>query len=272
MKNILTISVYCITILMILCSCTKGIDADYVTITTQYGQMKIMLYDDTPNHKQNFLRLAQEGKLDSLLFHRVIPNFMIQGGDPNSLHASKGTILGSGEIGQPLDAEIRPHHIHKRGALAAARQPDKVNPEKKSSGSQFYIVQGKVYTLAELDTIEYKRNLRMKNEIFYKIQPFYADSLQYYQANGMSEELMNLQQNIMIKVQEMAEDKGLFTIPSEARQIYTTEGGVPHLDGDYTVFGEVVDGLDVIDRIASLPTDIRNRPINNIPMIVKIAK
>mgnify|MGYP002853148292 CR=1 FL=1 len=272
MKNALQIIIVCCMATIVgACTCTNAIKANYVTITTPYGQMKVLLYDDTPIHKQNFLQLANEGKLDSLLFHRVIHGFMIQGGDPNSLHAEKGAMLGEGEIGSPMEAEIRPNHIHKRGALAAARKPDKVNPEKKSSGSQFYIVQGKVLTAAELNEIENKRNTRLKNDIFYKIQPYYEDSLKYYQAEGRSEELMNLQLQIMTKVQEMAEDQGLFSISDDDRYIYMTEGGVPHLDGDYTVFGEVVEGLDVIDRIASVQTDIRNRPCTDIRMTVKIA-
>ncbi len=273
MKNTLLriVMLLCIATIIGACSCSNAIQANYVTITTPYGQMKVLLYDDTPLHKQNFLRLANEGKLDSLLFHRVIPGFMVQGGDPNSLHATKGEQLGNGEIGTPIEAEIRPNHIHKRGALAAARQPDKVNPEKKSSGSQFYIVQGKVLTATELDDIENKRNIRLKNEIFYKIQPYYEDSLKYYQTEGRSEELMNLQLQIMAKVQEMAEAQGLFSISDDDRYVYMTEGGVPHLDGDYTVFGEVVEGLDVIDRIASVQTDMHNRPCTDIRMTVKIA-
>ncbi len=254
------------------CACTNSIKADYVTITTPYGQMKILLYDDTPIHKQNFLHLASEGLLDSLLFHRVIPEFMIQGGDPNSYRSPRGAELGTGEIGQPLDAEILPHHIHKRGALAAARKPDSVNPDKKSSGSQFYIVQGKVYSSDELDEVEEKRNKNIKNQIFYRIQPFYEDSLKYYQQNGMSQQLMELQLRIMEKTNEMAKEQGLFTISPEDRQVYMTEGGVPHLDGDYTVFGEVVEGFDVIDRIAQVQTDIRNRPQIDIRMIVRIAQ
>ncbi len=242
-----------------------------VRLTTPMGTMLIKLFENTPLHRANFVHLVKEHFYDGTEFYRVIDGFMIQGGDPNSLHAEKGAMLGEGEIGSPMEAEIRPNHIHKRGALAAARKPDKVNPEKKSSGSQFYIVQGKVLTAAELNEIENKRNTRLKNDIFYKIQPYYEDSLKYYQAEGRSEELMNLQLQIMTKVQEMAEDQGLFSISDDDRYIYMTEGGVPHLDGDYTVFGEVVEGLDVIDRIASVQTDIRNRPCTDIRMTVKIA-
>lgn len=263
-----------IAALLILSSvaCSNGVpDADYVIISTPYGDMRVLLYDDTPAHKQNFLKLAYEGKYDSLLFHRVIRDFMIQGGDPNSLHAAKNAELGDGEIGTAIDAEIAyPKHIHKRGALAAARKPDSANPEKKSSGSQFYIVQGQRFSPDVLDQIEAKRNTRIKNEIFYKIQPYYQDSLKYYQDNGMSEELMDLQLRIMEKVTEMAEDKGLFTIPEEVREVYMTEGGTPHLDGDYTVFGEVVEGLDVIDSIAQVMTDMRDRPTKDIRMSIRV--
>ena len=271
-KTMRTIYTLIAIILVAFSACSNGVpDADYVIISTQYGDMKVLLYDDTPVHKQNFLKLAYEGKYDSLLFHRVIRDFMIQGGDPNSRHAGKDVDLGDGEIGTAIDAEIvYPKHFHKRGALAAARKGDNVNPEKKSSGSQFYIVQGQRFTPDMLDQMEAKHNTRIKNEIFYKIQPFYQDSLKYYQDNGMSEELMELQLRIMAKVTEMAEDKGLFTIPEDIREVYMTEGGTPHLDGDYTVFGEVVEGLDVIDSIAQVMTDMRDRPTKDVRMAIRI--
>lgn len=271
MKHIYTIIALASMLALSACATDNVPDADYVIISTRLGDIRIRLYDDTPRHKRNFLKLAHEGKLDSLLFHRVIRDFMIQGGDPNSLHANAYTQLGDGEIGEPLDAEIVfPTHFHKRGALAAARKPDSSNPEKKSSGSQFYIVQGQRFTPETLDRIEAKRNTRIKNEIFYKIEPHYQDSLKYYQENGMSLELMELQMRIMAKVTEMAEDQGLFSIPEEIRQVYMEIGGTPHLDGDYTVFGEVVEGMEVVDSIAALPTDNNDRPTRDIRMSVRI--
>lgn len=274
MKTILTI--FILTTAFMACSACANpgeIDADHVVISTPYGDIKILLYDDTPVHKQNFLKLADSGQLDSLLFHRVIEGFMIQGGDPNSRDADKDVQLGEGEIGEALDAEIvYPKHHHKRGAVAAARKPDKVNPEKKSSGSQFYIVQGEAFSSEDLDMIEAKRNTRLKNDYFYKIQPHYQDSLLYYQQNGMSAELMDLQLRILAKATEMAEDHGLFVIPEELRNEYMTTGGTPHLDGDYTVFGEVEEGMDVVDKIASVQTDLKSRPLDDIRMTVRVEK
>ncbi|MBP5365480.1 MAG: peptidylprolyl isomerase [Bacteroidales bacterium] len=255
-------------------------DYNKVEINTPYGKMKVLLYDDTPLHKANFLRLAENGDYDSLLFHRVIEGFMIQGGDPESRYAPMSKMLGSSEIGSPIDAEIvYPQHFHKRGALAAARKADRINPLKMSSGSQFYIVQGTVFTDEQLDELETIHNNAIKSNIFYQIQSEYKDSLQYYQDNGMSMELAELQMNIMGRVSQMAEEQGLFSFSPEAREAYTTIGGAPRLDAEYTVFGEVIEGLDVIDSIAAQPVDQTyynmqqtNRPLNNIWMTMKVIK
>lgn len=259
----------------LLAACSGGkrtATTNMVEISTPYGKMKVVLYDDTPLHKENFLSLVEQGKYDSLIFHRVIRDFMIQGGDPTSFHAPKGAQLGEKEIGEPIDAEFRyPQHIHKRGALAAARMPDSSNPERKSSGSQFYIVQGQRLTNEQLGMIEQKRNTQLKNAIFYRIQHFYEDSLRYYQNHGMAEQLADLQTRILIKVSEMAEDEGLFEIPDSVREVYMNIGGVPHLDGQYTVFGEVVEGLEVIDSIAAVATDRNDRPNKDVWMTMKLA-
>lgn len=264
---------YLMASFVFMASCSKGgfEKVSHVVISTPYGDMKVLLYDDTPIHKENFLRLVSEGKYDSLLFHRVIRDFMIQGGDPNSLNAGRDVELGGGEYGSPIDAEISyPKHIHKRGALAAARKPDSVNPDKKSSGSQFYIVHGEPYTPSMLDEVEAKKNTKIKNEIFYRIKAHYEDSLLYYQQNGMAEDLMRLQLHVMQKVNEIAEEEGLFVFPDDVRETYMTIGGTPHLDGEYTVFGEVVEGFDVLDSIAEVAVDMRNRPSTDIKMSIKI--
>ncbi|MCR4659474.1 MAG: peptidylprolyl isomerase [Bacteroidales bacterium] len=193
--------------------------ATYVKIETSYGDMVVWLYADTPLHRDNFLKLAEEGFYDSLLFHRVIKDFMIQGGDPESRHAEPGKILGGGSPGYTIPAEFRASHFHKKGALAAARQGDEVNPLKASSGSQFYIVQGNV-----LD----ERMLQM-----------------FEQRYGRS-----------------------FT--AEQRRTYMTIGGTPHLDGEYTVFGEVIDGLEVIDKIAAAECGRYDRPKKDIRMKITV--
>ncbi len=185
-----------------------------VIFLTTAGDIKIMLYDETPKHKANFIQLVQKNFYDDILFHRVIPEFMIQAGDPNSRNARPGETLGDGGPGYTIPAEFFPHYYHKKGALAAARLGDLVNPNKESSGSQFYIVQGRVYTNLELDA------------------------------------LVNSSRHLP------------FTL--EQRQSYTTLGGTPYLDNAYSVFGEVIEGLEIVEKIASSPTDQHNRPIADI--------
>ncbi len=191
----------------------------YVEIITDFGNMKVVLYNDTPLHKANFIKLVSEGYYDSLLFHRVIKQFMIQGGDPDSKNAQPGQMLGNGGPGYTIPAEIIPGKYHKKGVLSAARTGDAVNPEKASAGSQFYIVQGAVMTMDNLKNLE--------------------------QRTGKA-------------------------YSAEQYEIYTTVGGSPWLDNEYTVFGEVVEGLDVIDKIAAQPVDGRNRPEKDIRMSMKI--
>ena len=183
-----------------------------VVITTEYGKITLMLYDNTPQHRDNFIKLVKSHFYDSTLFHRVIPAFMIQGGDPNSKHAKAGEMLGNGDVGYTIPAEINDTNYHKRGVLAAARDN---NPAKSSSGCQFYIVVGKKFTDAELDNIS--------------------------KSNGR-------------------------TYTPEQRNMYKTIGGTPHLDGNYTVFGEVLDGMDVVDKIVSAPRDRADRPNKDIAM------
>ncbi len=201
---------------------------EMVVISTIYGDMTVRLYPETPLHKANFLKLTSESFYDSTLFHRVIKGFMIQGGDPDSKGAKPGAALGRGGPGYTIPAEFNSQFIHKKGALSAARQGDNVNPEKESSGSQFYVVQGKPVTTSELEKMTAQKN-----------QGRTQDSLVY------SPEQINT---------------------------YNTLGGTPHLDGDYTVFGEVIEGLDVIDSISNQPVDRRSRPIEDIVMSMKIVK
>lgn len=204
------IILYGIFIMLAFSSCK---DHDYVTIKTDMGNMSVLLLKSSPKHKENFRKLVDEGFYDDLLFHRVINGFMIQGGDPASRNASKDTPLGSGGPGYTLPAEIGTPHF--KGMLSAARQSDAVNPQKESSGSQFFIVQGQAVTDHDLDEIE--------------------------------------------------RTKGIQYSPAQ-REKYKKLGGAPSLDGDYTVFGEVVDGLDVIDNIAKVEVDVRDRPTKDIKM------
>ncbi len=192
-----------------------------VLITTPMGNMMVELYNETPLHRDNFIKLVESGFYDSTLFHRVIKDFMIQGGDPDSKNATPGVQLGAGGPGYNIPAEIVDGIYHQKGSLSAARQGDQVNPQKESSGSQFYIVQGKIFTPEEITMVE--------------------------QRTG---KILNDQQ----------------------RTIYTTVGGTPHLDGDYTVFGRVTEGLGVLDTIAKVLTDRANRPIDDVPMTMSVIK
>ena len=192
-----------------------------VIISTDLGEMKAVLYNETPLHKENFIKLAKEGYFDGCLFHRVIDGFMIQGGDPDSKTAKPGQMLGQGGPGYTIPAEFKQKLIHKKGALAAARMADQMNPQKASSGSQFYIAQGKSYTENELNMLSSRMG-----------------------------KAFNKQQ----------------------MEAYTTVGGVPFLDYEYTVFGEVVEGLEVIDKIAAVEKDRRDRPVQDIKMTIKVVE
>ncbi|MDD3740351.1 MAG: peptidylprolyl isomerase [Bacteroidales bacterium] len=185
-------------------------------IETSKGNITVILYDGTPVHRDNFVKLAEEGFYDGIIFHRVINSFMIQAGDPESKDAPAGKILGNGGPGYTLPAEIIPSYYHKKGVLAAARTGDQGNPQRRSSGSQFYIVQGKTYTDMQMDGMEKQMNTKFTDE---------------------------------------------------QRDDYATIGGVPHLDAQYTVFGEVVDGLNIVDAIAGVETGANDRPVEDVKII-----
>ena len=212
MKNIGLI----VMVSLLLWSCSQNSKTNAL-IETEYGNIKVELYNSTPKHKANFIKLAEEGFYDSLMFHRVIPGFMIQGGDPDSRNARPGQPLGQGGPGYTVDAEIG--EVHTRGALAAARLPDQANPERKSSGSQFYIVVGQKFDEAMLNQVEQQNNIQYT---------------------------------------------------PEQRKEYLENGGYPPLDGAYTVFGHVVEGMEVIDKIAGAPRDQMDRPVQDIRMKVSI--
>ncbi len=242
-----------------------------VKIITNKGDIVVMLYDDTPIHKKNFLKLVKEHYYDSLLFHRVIKNFMIQSGDPFSKNAKPNSRLGLGGPGYTLPAEIRPNHFHKRGALAAARQPDNVNPERRSSGSQFYIVQGKKYTKEQLKKLERRMQAMSRNDLIMKFltkkeNKAYRDTLKKLADKKDIKGILAFRKRVyMLALKKY--NKKPFAFTPEQIKIYTTIGGAPHLDGQYTVFGEVVKGMDVVDKIANAKTDRFDRPLEDIRII-----
>jgi cyclophilin family peptidyl-prolyl cis-trans isomerase len=241
-----------------------------VKIETDYGDMTLKLFDQTPLHRDNFVKLANEGFYDALLFHRVIDHFMIQGGDPDSKTAQPGQRLGGGDPGYTLPAEIDSSLFHKRGVLAAARRGGPSNQEKRSSGSQFYIVQGKVFTPGALDTLEMKMNTQQQKNVMQKHFAAAQDELNRLQQAGN-------QDQFNIRVAEIREKANaeLATMPKMAiapkrREAYTTIGGYPSLDQEYTIFGEVIEGLEVLDKIAAVETDQSDRPLTDIKMKVKV--
>lgn len=201
-----------------------GARRQHVELRTDLGTVVVALYNETPLHRDNFIKLVKAGNYDSLLFHRVIPGFMVQGGDPLSKRAGAGALLGNGGLDYTIPAEVISGLIHKKGALAAARQGDEDNPERRSNASQFYVVQGESFSVEDLDAMQ-QRGGR------------YGQPMHYTEAE---------------------------------KRIYTTTGGTPHLDGGYTVFGEVVEGFEVIDAIAAQPCDGMDRPLTDIRMFMRV--
>lgn len=238
-----------------------------VEMTTSLGTIKLLLYGDTPRHMENFVKLASEGFYDGLLFHRVINDFMIQGGDPDSRNATSEAHLGGGDVAYQIDAEfVYPRHFHKRGALAAARQGDAVNPEKKSSGSQFYIVTGKTYTPEQLDKMEQRLRLTRQKEIFDNLARENRDTIMAMRRNRDQAGLNALQEELVKKSDEIVKSQNVGFTP-EQREAYSTIGGTPHLDGAYTVYGEVLEGMDVVDAIQKVETAPGDRPVDDVRII-----
>lgn len=238
-----------------------------VLLETNQGNIKLKLYEDTPKHSENFLKLVKEKHYDGLLFHRVIKDFMIQGGSSDSRGAEKGKMLGLVDPGYTIDAEIVPQHVHKKGALCAARQSDEVNPEKKSSAQQFYIVQGKTYSDQDLDMLEKSRLESARNKLGTKLFKPRQEEYRGYAMNGQKEKADSLVNWINQEIQKEFKDGNAYAIPANARNFYKSIGGTPFLDGEYTVFGEVVEGMDIIDKIASQKTGQFDRPEEDIVIL-----
>lgn len=262
---------------IMLVSCKQAAPAHEVLISTSYGDIRIKLYNKTPKHSDNFLKLAKEGYFDSTLFHRVIEHFMIQGGDPDSKGAKPEVLLGNGGPSYTIPAEIVPEYLHKRGVLAAARESDDINPLKASSGSQFYIVQGKTFTDEGLDAVEIKVEKRTKQYILGTILRQPANSLlqQEFERCTLQKDSVGLQKLITQftpEIEAIYAKTAPFKLTAEQRNIYKTIGGTPHLDGAYTVFGEVIDGMDVVDKIAAAKTDANDRPLINIQMKITVIR
>lgn len=239
--------------------------ATKVKIKTSEGNIVVRLYDETPLHKANFLKLVKEQFYDGTLFHRVIKDFMIQGGDPDSKGAPQGKRLGTGGPGYTIDAEIvYPQLFHKRGVLSAARLGDEVNPERTSSGSQFYIVWGKVYKPTELKQMEQQMEMQQQQEIFNQLRKEHHQEIMDLRKNRDQAGLQVLQDQLIAATKEASKAKGSPTFTPEQIEAYTTMGGTPFLDKQYTVFGEVEEGLEVVEKIQNVETSQADRPLTDV--------
>ncbi len=249
--------------LLFSCKAPGGNENTYVLIKTTLGDIKVKLYDNTPVHRDNFIKLVNMGFYDGVLFHRVIKDFMIQAGDPSTrtgLIASQPDTL----LTYTIPAEVRPGNFHKKGALAAARQGNNVNPEMRSSGTQFYIVQGIKYNDQDLTSAEIGINSAIKQSYFNKFIYEVTDSA-LNKGTQLTE--AEVQEKASVKMFDFLSSTKDFSYTEDQKNIYKNIGGVPRLDGTYTVFGEVVEGLETVDKIAVVPTNQSDRPVNDIRII-----
>lgn len=258
------LKLFILFVLIALTSCgTKPLDPSkpvYVKIKTSMGNVTVMLYDDTPLHRDNFIQLCQSGAHDSVLFHRIIKDFVVQGGDPTTKAHEPGVLYGDGDGGYTVPAEILPHHFNKRGALIDAKQGDDVNFERASAGTQFCFVQGKLHTDEELDQREERINNIRKNWFFHTFKARLAK-----ENPEMTPDSLEMEASILVA--DTLEVLGTYRIPQERREYYKTIGGVPHLDGSVTIFGEVVEGFDIVEKMSLVETDKNDRPLKDVMVI-----
>lgn len=268
--NIIIKRLFPLVILLFLISCAApgGNENTTVLIKTTLGDIKVKLYDNTPIHRDNFIKLVKAGIYDGVTFHRVIKDFMIQGGDPQTRTDKAG--LPDSLNTYTIPAEFNSANFHKKGALAAAREGNDVNPEMRSSGTQFYIVQGVKYDEQELSDAEQKINSNMKQALFNSLLRETMDSVNL---SGNPVSTGEIQEIASMKMFKSLSSLKEFKVPEDHRAVYKSIGGVPRLDGTYTVFGEVTEGLDVVDRIAAVETDSNDKPVSDVRILkMKIVK
>jgi len=243
-----------------------------ILISTNFGDMKFRLYDDTPQHRDAFIALAEEGYYNGTLFYRILQDFLIQGGSKSSKNAPPGKRIGYGDPDKTVDDEIKPIHFHKKGALCAPRQPDEINIFKQSDISQFYIVKGQVFTSGRLDTLELIVNRPIRNKIVQDIMTSEVrEKLAKLKVEKKVEEFRILAEDVKDKIEsEYSLNPNTLKFTDEQRKAYTTIGGYPELDGKYTIFGECISGFETIDKIASLKTDENDRPLTDVKITVTI--
>ena len=238
-----------------------------VKIETTMGEIVVELYNETPKHRDNFIKLAKEGVYDSTLFHRVIRQFMIQAGDPDSKNAADTAQLGSGDVGYTIPAEFVPKFFHKKGALAAARMGDDVNPERASSGCQFYIVTGRKFRESQLlDMAGQKNNARM-DTLFNQLARKHMKEIYKLRKANDQDGLLELQDSLEAQAYALYKEEEPFMFTPEQLTAYSTIGGAPHLDGAYTVFGQVVSGMETVEKIEGTKTGKADRPVENVRIL-----
>lgn len=272
-----TIILSLVFILMSKITSCQTFSTETIQISTIYGNIQLKLFNETPLHKANFLKLVSEHFYDSLLFHRVIQGFMIQGGDPDSKLADSKKTLGDGDLNYTIPAEILPKLCHKKGMLCAARNGDDVNPTKASSACQFYIVQGKVRDDKELMSLEKRINkdiiTKIKDSIFSNPNnKFLQEKITHFKSEPNSDSLLFYSKILDEKLNPIYERTLHYKFPIEHKLLYKTIGGTPHLDNNYTIFGEVISGFEIIDKIAEVGTNKENRPLIDIRMTISISK
>lgn len=242
-----------------------------VKLHTTIGDITVRLYDETPLHRDNFIKLVKEGFYDRTLFHRVIKDFMIQGGDPDSIGAPAGKMLGTGGPDYTIPAEfVYPRYFHKRGALSAARLGDEMNPKRESSGSQFYIVWGQKYNTGQLRQMERQMQMQQEQSVFDRFVAEYRAEIMQMRKNRDKAALQELQDRLNAETHAICQEMEKPSFTEEQIEAYTTFGGTPHLDAQYTVFGEVEEGLDVVERIQSCETMRGDRPKMDISMTMTL--
>ena len=269
-NNLFIIAV--ITVLLAACGAGSKKSTDMekrtqVKIETTMGDIVVELYNETPKHRDNFIKLAKEGVYDSTLFHRVIRQFMIQAGDPESKTANDTAQLGGGDVGYTVPAEFVPKFFHKKGALAAARMGDDVNPERASSGCQFYIVTGRKFRESQLlDMAGQKNNARM-DTLFNQLARKHMKEIYKLRKAGDENALLELQDKLEAEAYALYKEEEPFMFTPEQISVYSTIGGAPHLDGAYTVFGQVLEGMETVEKIEGTKTGKADRPVENVRIL-----
>ena len=255
---------YLLLSVMLFASCSKQKEGTEVLIETSMGDIRAVLFDDTPLHRDNFIRLAREGYFDEMMWHRIVPGLMIQTGDPTLKPGNKPVAVDTSALHYTVPQEIRfPKYIHRRGMLAAARQPDDINPRKESSPTQWYIVTGEKYTASSLADFYQTLYQEAVNAHWRKLQDAHAKRLEWLETHD-KDAYYELQDSILNVAEGVVANHPPRQFNEQQKRSYTTEGGCPHLDGEYTIFGQVIKGMDVVEKIVNVPTDDRERPLHEV--------